>query len=100
MDCMQIAAYGRGFVRASRTTWELIEENGMEAVVDSDITSAICFLTGIASGSFCVIVTASWTHAVHKGFTATISMLAFLIGYLLVCIVLCNFHDIFFFIFF
>ncbi|XXG83558.1 hypothetical protein AAC387_Pa10g1287 [Persea americana] len=80
---VHIAAYGRSFVTASRTTWALFEGTGMEVIVDSDITSAICFLTGVASGSVCLIVAASWTHAEHKGFTATVSMLAFFIGYLL-----------------
>lgn len=56
----------------------------MEPIVDSDITSSICFLTGVCSGCICVIVTAAWTAKVHQPFTATISLLTFFIGYLMV----------------
>lgn len=80
---VQIAAYGKGFVKASQDTWELFEKQEMEPIVDSDITSAICFLTGVCSGSICVIVVAAWTAKVHDNFTATISLLAFFVGYLM-----------------
>ncbi|KAL6326867.1 hypothetical protein AAG906_012142 [Vitis piasezkii] len=82
---VQIAAYGKGFVKASQDTWELFEKRGkeMEAIVDSDITSAICFLAGVCSGSMCTIVVAAWTFSVHEGFTATLSLLAFFVGYLM-----------------
>ncbi|OIW16883.1 hypothetical protein TanjilG_01748 [Lupinus angustifolius] len=80
---VQIAAYGKGFVNASQDTWALFEKEEMEPVVDADITSSICFLTGVCSGSICVIVVAAWTYNVHQTFTATISLLTFFIGYLL-----------------
>lgn len=80
---VQIAAYGKGFVVASQDTWALFEKQEMEELVDSDITSSICFLTGVCSGSICVIVTAAWTAKVHQSFTATLSLLTFFIGYLL-----------------
>ncbi|XP_043690717.1 CTL-like protein DDB_G0274487 isoform X2 [Telopea speciosissima] len=80
---VQIAAYGKGFVSASQDTWALFKRQGMEAMVDSDITSAVCFLAGVCSGSICVLVTASWSWAVYRSFTATVSLLAFFIGYLL-----------------
>ncbi|KAK6933854.1 Choline transporter-like, partial [Dillenia turbinata] len=80
---VQIAAYGKGFVKASQDTWALFERQEMESIVDSDITSSICFLTGVCSGSICVIVVAAWTYTVHQSFTATISLLAFFIGYLM-----------------
>jgi hypothetical protein len=81
---LQIASYGKGFVKASQDTWELFEKEKMERLVDADITSSICFLTGVCSGSICVIVVAAWTAKVHLSFTATISLLAFFIGYLMV----------------
>ncbi|KAK4761397.1 hypothetical protein SAY87_029281 [Trapa incisa] len=80
---VQIAVYGKGFVKASQDTWELFEMQEMEPIVDSDITSSICFLTGVCSGSICVIVVAAWTFTVHKDYTATLSLLAFFIGYLM-----------------
>ncbi|XP_011008259.1 PREDICTED: CTL-like protein DDB_G0274487 [Populus euphratica] len=80
---VQIAAYGKGFVQASQDTWQLFERREMESIVDSDITSSICFLTGVCSGSICVIVVAAWTAKVHQTFTATLSLLSFFIGYLM-----------------
>lgn len=80
---VQIAAYGKGFVMASQDTWALFEKEDMVSIVDADITSSICFLTGVCSGSICVIVVAAWTHTVHQSFTATLSLLTFFIGYLL-----------------
>ncbi|KAJ9174557.1 hypothetical protein P3X46_013192 [Hevea brasiliensis] len=79
----QIAAYGKGFVQASQDTWALFQRQDMVTLVDSDITSSICFLTGVCSASICVIVVAAWTAEVHKPFTASISLLAFFIGYLM-----------------
>lgn len=69
---------------ASQSTWGLFESRGLEQVVDSDITSAMCFLTGVSSGSLCVIFAASWTFSAHRHYTATVSLLAFFVGYLMV----------------
>ncbi|KZV19560.1 hypothetical protein F511_13446 [Dorcoceras hygrometricum] len=80
---VQIAAYGKGFVKASQDTWELFKKRGMEEVVDSDITSAICFLTGICSGSICTIVVVAWTSTTYRGYMATLAVLAAFIGYLM-----------------
>ena len=85
---MQIAAYGKSFTKASIETWEVFQRHSqeMEVLVDSDITSALCFLAGVCSGALCVIMVAAWTAKVHQGFTATISILAFFVGYLMVAI--------------
>lgn len=80
---VQIAAYGKGFVQASQDTWEQFKRQDMEHIVDCDITSSICFLTGVCSASICVIVVAAWTAKVHQPFTATLSLLSLFIGYLL-----------------
>lgn len=69
---------------ASQSTWGLFERQGMEELVDSDITSSVCFLTGVCSGAICTIFAASWTFATHKHYTATASLLAFFVGYLMV----------------
>ncbi|KAJ6670838.1 CHOLINE TRANSPORTER-LIKE (SLC FAMILY 44) [Salix viminalis] len=80
---VQIAAYGKGFVQASQDTWHLFQRQGMEPIVDSDITSSVCFLAGVCSGSICVISVAAWTAKVHQTYTATLSLLSFFIGYLM-----------------
>lgn len=81
---VQIAAYGKGFVKASQDTWELFVKREMTEVVDSDITTSICFLTGVSSGSICAIVVSAWTFSVQKGYVGTLAVLATLIGYLMV----------------
>ncbi|THU55350.1 hypothetical protein C4D60_Mb11t05640 [Musa balbisiana] len=91
---VHIAAYGRGFVEASQSTWGLFEKQRMEAVVDSDITSAVCFMTGVTSGALSLIFAASWTFSSHKHYTATVSLLAFFVGYLMVFLSLPAFSDL------
>ncbi|KAJ6845810.1 putative CTL-like protein [Iris pallida] len=80
---VHIAAYGKGFVAASKSTWGLFERQKMEELVDSDMTSSMCFLSGVSSGAVCVIFAASWTFATHKHYTATVSLFAFFVGYLM-----------------
>ncbi|XP_057807786.1 protein PNS1 [Salvia miltiorrhiza] len=81
---VQIAAYGKGFVKASQDTWELFVKREMTEVVDSDITTAICFLTGVCSGAICAIVVSAWTATLHRpGYIGTLAVLATLIGYLM-----------------
>ncbi|PHT48520.1 hypothetical protein CQW23_12728 [Capsicum baccatum] len=80
---VQIATYGKSFVKASQDTWELFQKREMESIVDSDMTSAICFLTGVCSGSICVIVVGAWTFSVYPNFTATLALLSAYVGYLL-----------------
>lgn len=80
---VQIAAYGKNFTKSSIDTWAAFQRQEMEEMVDSDIISAVCFLSGVCSGSICVIMVAAWTHHVHQGYTATLSLLAFYVGYLM-----------------
>ncbi|KAL8161756.1 hypothetical protein V2J09_013245, partial [Rumex salicifolius] len=82
---VQVAAYGKSFTKASIDTWDLFQNHcqEMEVIVDSDITSAICFLSGVCSGALCTIMAASWSFRDHRSFTATISVLAFFVGYLM-----------------
>lgn len=71
-------------MKASQDTWELFVTREMTEVVDSDITTAVCFLTGVCSGSICAIVVSAWTATVHRGYIGTLAVLATLIGYLMV----------------
>lgn len=68
---------------ASQSTWELFNRRGMEVLVDSDITTSICFLTGVSSGALCVIFSAAWTFSTHRRYTMTVSLVAFFVGYLM-----------------
>ncbi|RYR22197.1 hypothetical protein Ahy_B03g067474 [Arachis hypogaea] len=79
-----IAAYGKGFVATSQDTWALFKRLEIEPIVDSDITSSICFLSGVSIASICVIAMSAWTSQFYQNFTVTLSLLTFFMGYLLV----------------
>ncbi|MED6137447.1 hypothetical protein PIB30_065127 [Stylosanthes scabra] len=81
---VQIAAYGKGFVAASQDTWSHFKRLEMEPIVDSDITTSICFHSGVSIASICVIVVSAWTSQLYQNFIATLSLLTFFISYLLV----------------
>ncbi|GLJ17890.1 hypothetical protein SUGI_0313220 [Cryptomeria japonica] len=78
---VQVATYGKGFVEAAQDTWALFQARSLEPVINQDLTSSLCVLSGVASGSLCIIVAGSWTFATHKNLTATVSLLSFVIGY-------------------
>ncbi|KAL1535084.1 CTL-like protein isoform X2 [Salvia divinorum] len=81
---VHIAAYGKGFVKASQDTWELFVKREMTEVVDSDITTAICFLTGVCSGAICAIMVSAWTFTLNRpDYIGTLAVLATFIGYLM-----------------
>ncbi|CAL5356823.1 unnamed protein product [Camellia sinensis] len=74
-------AYNMGFVQASIDTWEMFRRGGLEQVIDSDLTSSFCFLSGMASGAVFALLGGPWCLVVHKGYAAEISIYAYLIGY-------------------
>nr|XP_025687065.1 protein PNS1-like isoform X2 [Arachis hypogaea]XP_025687066.1 protein PNS1-like isoform X2 [Arachis hypogaea] len=80
---VQIAAYGKSLLAAPQNTWSLFKRLEMEAIVDSDITSSICLLSGVSIASISVIAVSAWTSQFYQNFTATLSLLTFFIGYLL-----------------
>lgn len=80
---VHIAAYGRGFVAASQSTWGMFQTAELEPLVDSDITSSICFLSSVSTGSICAIFASSWIFSTEKNYIATVTLLSFLVGYLL-----------------
>ncbi|ERN00279.1 hypothetical protein AMTR_s00107p00022990 [Amborella trichopoda] len=80
---VMVAVYGKGFVSASRSTLDVIRRRKMESLMDSDITSSVCFLSGILSGAICAIIAGSFAKAYHMEFTATVTLASFFIGYLM-----------------
>lgn len=81
---VHVGVYGKSFVQASADTWEMFKRVGLEPVIDSDLTSSFCFLSGMAVGSACTIVGGSWALVVHKSYATEVSIYAFLIGYFMV----------------
>ncbi|KAK1311127.1 hypothetical protein QJS10_CPA08g00107 [Acorus calamus] len=71
----------KGFVRASVEAWEAFGRAGMGRLIEVDLTSSFCFLSGVAGGALSGIVGGAWVLVVHKELTAGVSAYAFLIGY-------------------
>eukprot|EP00249_Psilotum_nudum_P024318 c29151_g1_i3 orf=848-1822(+) len=83
---VQVVVYGKPFIKASQDTWNLIKHCKLDVLINTDLTSSVCVLSGISGGMLCVLVSGGWTFATHKDLTTSISILAFIIGYSLVLI--------------
>lgn len=78
---VHVGVYNKGFVQASSDTWEMLKREGMVRLIDSDLTGAFCFLSGVSGGSICGLVAGTWAMIVHKSYASALSVYAFLIGY-------------------
>ncbi|KAL0428348.1 UNVERIFIED_CONTAM: hypothetical protein Slati_3009600 [Sesamum latifolium] len=78
---VQVGVYNKGIVQASTDTWEMFRRLGMEKLINSDLTSSFCFLSGVAAGSICALVGGSWALLIHKTYATEVSLYTFLIGY-------------------
>ncbi|KAL6005198.1 hypothetical protein ACLOJK_005760 [Asimina triloba] len=78
---VHVGMFGKPFVEASGDVWGALVRNGMEPVIDSDVTGAFCLLCGAASGAACAILCGAWTLAVEKSYATAALVHAFLIGY-------------------
>ncbi|KAL5767794.1 hypothetical protein ACOSQ2_014577 [Xanthoceras sorbifolium] len=78
---VHVGVYNKGFVQASVDTWDLFRRVELEMLIDSDLTGAFCFLSGIAGAAVCALVGGIWTLAVHESYAIEVSIYAFLIGY-------------------
>ncbi|CAK7341577.1 unnamed protein product [Dovyalis caffra] len=78
---VQLGVYNKGFVQASRDTWEMLRRAELEPIIDTDLTGSFCFLCGMAGGAICTLVGGTWTFALHKDYATEVSIYAFLIGY-------------------
>ncbi|KAL0316656.1 UNVERIFIED_CONTAM: hypothetical protein Sradi_5543800 [Sesamum radiatum] len=78
---VQVGVYNKGIVQASADTWEMFKRLGMEKLINSDLTSSFCFLSGVATGSVCALVGGGWALLIHKTYATEVSLYTFLIGY-------------------
>ncbi|KAJ4841446.1 hypothetical protein Tsubulata_003533 [Turnera subulata] len=78
---VQVGVYNKGFVQASKDTWEMIKRVGLEPLINIDLTGSFCFLCGISGGAIGALAGGSWTLAVHKSNAIEVTVYAFLIGY-------------------
>lgn len=78
---VHVGAYNKGFVQASFDTWEMFKMAGLETLINSDLTGSFCFLSGIAGGAICSLLSGTWAHVIHESNATQVSIYAFLIGY-------------------
>lgn len=79
-----VGVYNRGFVQASMDAWSVFRRTELEMLIDSDLMGSFCFLSGVAVGAICSLVSGSWALAVHKSYATELSLYAFFIGYFMV----------------
>ncbi|CAN8255970.1 unnamed protein product [Cochlearia groenlandica] len=79
---VHVGAYNKGFVQASRDTWLRFRRTaGLEALVDSDITSSICFQSAILVGAISALTSGIWGINSHKDYFFQLTIYPFIIGY-------------------
>ncbi|KAI5080986.1 hypothetical protein GOP47_0004169 [Adiantum capillus-veneris] len=81
---VQVAVHGKGFLQASRDTFNLFKAKRLDIITEKDLTSSFCVLSGISGGMLCVLVSGGWTFGTHKALTSSVSVVSFFIGYFLV----------------
>lgn len=81
---VHVGVYNKGFVQASIDTWEVFRMAGLETLINSDLTGSFCFLSGVAGGAICSLLSGTWAFAIHESYATQVSIYAFLIGYFMV----------------
>ncbi|KAL1531091.1 Plasma-membrane choline transporter family protein [Salvia divinorum] len=79
---VHVGVYNKRIVQASMDTWEMFKTAGMEKLIDSDLTSSFCFLSGVAAGSVCALLGGTWAIVIHMNYATEVCIYAFLTGYL------------------
>ncbi|CAL5197966.1 unnamed protein product [Lathyrus oleraceus] len=78
---VHVGVYNKGFVQASSDTWEMFMRVGLQELIDLDLTGAFCFLSGVAVGAICCLVSGIWSVIVYKDYAMELSIYAFIVGY-------------------
>ncbi|CAF2103435.1 unnamed protein product [Brassica napus] len=79
---VHVGTYDKGFVEASSDTWlKFRSVNGLEKVIDSDLSSSLCFLSAVSVGSVSSLTAGIWMLLIHKDYALEVTLYAFIIGY-------------------
>lgn len=82
---VHVGTYDKGFVEASSDTWKKFRSNnGLEKVIDSDLTSSLCFLSAVSVGAVSSLTAGIWMLLIHKDYAFEVTLYAFIIGYFVV----------------
>ncbi|KAL8041107.1 hypothetical protein ABFX02_10G145100 [Erythranthe guttata] len=78
---VHVGVYNKGIVQASMDVWELFKRVGIEKLIDRDLTSSFCFLSGVGAGSVCALLGGTWALVIYKNYATEVCIYAFLTGY-------------------
>jgi hypothetical protein len=59
---VQVAIYGKSFYEAGRSTWQMFEDRGFDALINDDLTYTVFLVGGIVTGSASGIVGYLWAR--------------------------------------
>lgn len=83
MGYIQVAIYGKPFLRASKDTFDMLRAQEVDLLVHDDLTSTIIFMACGIGGSLSALVGGIYTFVAHKSLTIIITIISYVIGALL-----------------
>ncbi|KAL3700486.1 hypothetical protein R1sor_018508 [Riccia sorocarpa] len=82
---IQVALYGKTFVKASKDTWTMFKAQGLDVLINDDLTSTVLFIGCIIGGVLSGILGGLWTYfhvtTSDDRMTVSVVVLSFFIGY-------------------
>ncbi|VVB14985.1 unnamed protein product [Arabis nemorensis] len=79
---VHVGVYNKSFVQGSGDTWRTFRRMaGLEELIDTDLTSSICFLSAFAVGAISALTAGIWEFLIHKDYIFSLTLYAFIIGY-------------------
>ncbi|WOK99006.1 hypothetical protein Cni_G07718 [Canna indica] len=81
-----VGVHGKGLGGASAEIWELFVKQGMDKLIDLDLTGPFCFLCGVVGGGVSAMVAGPWVLEAGEGHVAEATVYAFTVGYFMACV--------------
>ncbi|CDP17390.1 unnamed protein product [Coffea canephora] len=81
---VHIGLHNKGIVQSSKNIWEMFQRAGIEQLINSDLTSSFCFLSGTAGGAACALLGGSWALMSRRNYATEVSIYTFLSGYFMI----------------
>ncbi|KAL3699919.1 hypothetical protein R1sor_017941 [Riccia sorocarpa] len=78
---IQVAMYGKPFVRASKDTWDMLRVQNVDCLIHDDLIGSIMLISCSVGGSLSALVGGSWTFVVNKSLTISTAIISFVIGF-------------------
>ncbi|KAG6549167.1 hypothetical protein Mapa_009393 [Marchantia paleacea] len=82
---IQVALYGKPFVRASKDTWSMFKAQGLDVLINDDLTSTVLWIGCIIGGVLSALLGGLWTYFhvtnTQEKMTVSVVVLSFFIGY-------------------